>query len=573
MLIVGGVGRPVRSIAKLATATVTLSGALVVGCHATDRVFCGSLGCDWTDTEWSRVQSLSPLPAPPPDTSNVYYNSPAAAALGQAFYFDTRFSGLSTLVDSIGRPVAAARTAKGSPANVSCASCHDPSRAGTDESSVPNTVSIGAGIYDVNSQQTLVAAYFPLLYWNGRSDSLWSQAIAVNESGVSMNGTRLQVFWTVVNDYYDRYQGVFEDPTSGLPAPAYPLPPAASITSAEFPLQGKPGSMKGCQAGSTTEPFGDAWDCLGTGDQSTVNQVFVNFGKAIAAYEYAIASQGNSPFDRFVHDGPGSGWISPQAENGARLFVGKASCIDCHNTPLFSDGRFHNIGVPQTGDHVPTVEDCPAGSSACNCAPGMEAASCLPSGVWGGTLKLAENAFRRGNANASWSDDPNEPEPCATTQIAVAVPTPPPDAGLGAVCAPDPTMKGAWRTPSLRDVALTAPYMHDGTYTTLSQVVQHYNMGGVASAATAFQLPLCGAADAGTACMEPGAPAPHLSVQIKPLDLTDDEVADLVAFLETLNDAPLPASLAQPLPPLPPDAGTPHDAGATRDANDGSPSQ
>ena len=548
---------------------VILSGAWAAGCHATDKVFCGSLGCAWTDTEWSRVQSLSPLPAPPPDTSNAYSNSPAAAALGQAFYFDTRFSGASTLVDAIARPVAAARTAKGSPANVSCATCHDPSRAGTDESSVPNTVSIGAGIYDVNSQQTLVAAYFPLLYWNGRSDSLWSQAIAVNESGVSMNGTRLQVFWTIVNNYYGSYQAVFDDPSSGLPAPTYPLPPAASITSAEFPLQGKPGSVKGCQVGSTTEPFGDAWDCLNADDQKTVNQVFVNFGKAIAAYEYAIASRGDSPFDRFVHDGPGSGWISPQAENGARLFVGKASCIDCHNTPLLSDGRFHNISVPQAGEHVPTVEDCPAGSSACNCAPGMEAASCLPSGVWGGTLKLGESAFRRGNAEAPWSDDPNAPEPCATTQIAIAVPAP--DAGPGTVCAPDPSMKGAWRTPSLRDVALTAPYMHDGYYATLTEVVQHYNMGGVASAANAFQLPLCGPGETGPACLEPGAPAPHVAVQLKPLDLTDDEVADLVAFLETLNDAPLPSDLAQAPPP--PDAGAPHDAGGSPAANDGSPSQ
>jgi cytochrome c peroxidase len=387
---------------------VILCGALALGCHATDKVFCGSAGCDWTDLEWARVQSLSPLPAPPADTSNAYFDSPAAAALGQAFYFDTRFSGVSTLVDAIGRPVAAARTAKGSPANVSCATCHDPGRAGTDESSAPNTVSTGAGIYDVNSQQTLVAAFFPLLYWNGRSDSLWSQAIAVNESGVSMNGTRLQVFWTIVNDYYDRYEAVFDDPSSGLPT--YPLPPAASITTAEFPLQGKPGSMKGCQPGSTTEPFGDAFDCLSADDQATVDRVFVNFGKAIAAYEYAIASHGDSPFDRFVHDGPGSGWISPQAENGARLFVGKASCIDCHNTPLFSDGRFHNIGVPQAGDHVPTVEDCPSTSSACNCAPGMEAASCLPSGVWAGTLKLAESGFKR---SSLWSEDQTQPEACA----------------------------------------------------------------------------------------------------------------------------------------------------------------
>ncbi len=536
-------GRPVRLIATAVIST----GALLVGCHATDKVFCGSAGCDWTDLEWARVQTLSPLPAPPPDTSNAHWNDPAAAALGQAFYFDTRFSGASTLVDSIGRPVAAARVPKGTPVNVSCATCHDPARAGTDETSVPNTVSIGAGFYDVNAQQTLNAAFYPLLYWNGRSDSLWSQAIAVNESGVSMNGTRLQVFWTIVNDYADRYTAVF---------PEYPLP--ASPTTAEFPPQGKPGSVAGCQAGSTTEPFGDAFDCLSDPDKATVNRVFVDFGKAIAAYEYTLSSR-DAPFDRFVRDGPGSGWISPEAEAGARLFVGKASCIDCHNTPLLSDGRFHNIGVPQTGDHVPTVEDCPAGSTACNCAPGHEAASCLPAGAWGGALKLADNGFRRDST--TWSDDPSEPEACATTQIAVA-----PDCAAE----PDPTLKGAWRTPSLRDVPLTAPYMHDGYYQTLTQVVQHYNLGGVASAETAFQLPICGsgAGDAG-ACMDAGAAAPHVAVEIKPLDLSDEEVADLVAFLGTLTGAPLPASVARA-----PDAGVappaPADGGAPRD---GSPSQ
>jgi len=81
----------------------------------------------------------------------------------------------------------------------------------------------------------------------------------------------------------------------------------------------------------------------------------------------------------------------------------------------------------------------------------------------------------------------------------------------------------------LRDVALTAPYMHDGYYPTLADVVQHYNRGGVPGAGTDFA-----SADAGAA-------GPHVAVQIKPLDLTDQEAADLVAFLETLTGAPLPS--------------------------------
>ena len=523
----------------------------MAGCHAADKVFCASQGCDWSGTDWARIQTLSPLPDPPADSSNAHWNDPAAIALGQAFYFDTRFSGNATLLDGIGRPVASARAAKGDPVNLACASCHDPRRAGTDDTSVPATVSIGAGTYDVNGQQTANAAYYPLLYWNGRSDSLWSQAVAVNESNVSMNSSRLQDFWVIVNAYGDRYNQVF---------PEAPLPAAPSTT--EFPAKGKPGTTAGCQTGSASEPFGDAFDCMTEADQKIVNQVFANWGKAIGAYEATLISR-DSAFDRFVKDGPGSGWISASAENGARLFVGKASCIDCHNTPLFSDGRFHDIAVPQTGEHVPTVVDCPSGSPACDCTPGKETKTCAPSGAWAGALKLyaaSAKTFRRDGPFSDYPGDGPGPdgEPCFTTLIGVA-PT-------ACTADPDPLLKGAWRTPSLRDVALTAPYMHDGYYQTLTDVVKHYNQGGVAGAGTVFTLPICGAVD-GAPCADAGAADPHVAVQLKPLDLTDAEIADLVAFLETLTGAPLPSSQTT-APPV--DAGTaPADAHPTLDASTG----
>ena len=285
MLLVAEVGRRHGVIAT--AATIVAAGLWAAGCHASDKAFCSSAGCNWSELEWSRLQSLAALPPPPPDPSNRYYDDAAAAALGESFYFDPGFSGASTLVDSIGRSVPSARTTKGELTGLSCASCHDPFWAGTDDSSVPSTVSIGAGIYDVNSQQTLVAAFFPLLYWNGRSDSLWSQAIAVNESPFSMNGTRLQTFWRIVDSYADRYTQVFgplpsADALATIPTPSPPTPTMPTTTN------------------------------LLTNDQ--VNRVFVNFGKAIAAYEqrlaiqYALASH-DSPFERFVRDGPGSGWI------------------------------------------------------------------------------------------------------------------------------------------------------------------------------------------------------------------------------------------------------------------------
>ena len=95
-----------------------------------------------------------------------------------------------------------------------------------------------------------------------------------------------------------------------------------------------------------------------------------------------------------------------------------------------------------------------------------------------------------------------------------------------------PDLKGAWRTPSLRNVALTAPYMHDGRYATLQDVVWHYSTGGE---------------DAGPEQVGDRA------AEIKPLRLTDSEVADLVAFMETLTGRALASDLTVASVPVPVD--------------------
>jgi cytochrome c peroxidase len=480
--------------------------AMAVGCGAdADELFCDDPACLFTPEEWSRLATLSPLPKPPLDHSNRYADDLAAQALGRAFYFDPRFSGVATLVDAVGRPVSQARAPFGEPIGISCATCHDPTLGGGDATSVPRTVSIGAGWYDVNGQQTLNAAHFGLLYWNGRSDSLWSQAAAVAESKVSMNGSRLNTFWVVLASYRDAYNGVF-GATSGS------LSPLGAVDAASIPLEGRPGDPR--------------FDNLTIEDKELVTRVFVNWAKAIAAYETTLVSR-HSPFDAFVADGRDSTWISPAAKRGARLFVGKASCIDCHDTPLLSDGEFHDVGVPQKGDHVPTVADCLAGNAACDCTPGAEGASCLPAGAWAGLQKLAANVdttdaigqrvinFNNFRRDSVWSDSVEG----APTELY----KPPTDVRL----------KGAWRTPSLRDVALTPPYMHDGVYATLTEVVRHYDSGG--EGPSPFLLPPCAAVDDGKPCTSPGAPAPAPAVQLKPLRLSERDISDLVEFLLTLT--------------------------------------
>ena len=79
-----------------------------------------------------------------------------------------------------------------------------------------------------------------------------------------------------------------------------------------------------------------------------VTRILVNWAKAIAAYEYTLISV-DSHFDEFVAAGARLHAISAAAKRGARLFVGKAACVDCHAGPQLTDELFHDIGVPQTG--------------------------------------------------------------------------------------------------------------------------------------------------------------------------------------------------------------------------------
>lgn len=502
--------------------------------------------CGWTAEDIARVEALSGMPAPPADTSNAHANDPAAADLGKQFYYDTRFSGPSNWQDGLGRVMPFGRTAIGSNAGVACVSCHDPGHGGADPSSAPGDVSVGAGWTFANGLTTYNAQYYDWHLWNGRLDSLWAQAVADNENGLTTNGNRLKTAWLLNDLYLASYESVFMENLPMHPEGAAPVTSASvqavvdgtgqcvlvggscpsscrSVTSTtgaagcwpRFPLQGKPGKKMGCQSGDSSEPFGDAYDCMDPADQMAITRVLVNFGKAIAAYEEELTLP-PTPFDAWVADltaghGSSSAAISGAAKAGALLFVGKAGCSDCHNTPLFSDNKFHNVGVGQMGMGVPTVADCPQGG-VCDCAPVSTdhpngPKNCLPFGASDGLQKLMANGFRR---DSMWSDDPGNPAWADEATL-------------------DPSTRpvGAYRTPSLRNVTLTPPYMHDGSLATLADVVWHYSQGIV---------------DQST----PGAAA----ASFKPLYLDADEQAQLVAFLEALESPSPPAGTSTP-PTLP----------------------
>jgi cytochrome c peroxidase len=171
-------------------------------------------------------------------------------------------------------------------------------------------------------------------------------------------------------------------------------------------------------------------------DREAVTRVYANMGKAIAAYERKLMP-GPSRFDRYVaallkDDAEGMQQaLTPDEVAGARLFIGKAQCINCHNTPMFTDNSFHNTGVPA--------------------APGLPE----DTGRARGAQQVMEDEF---NCLSPWSDA--KPEQCAELRFLVAE-------GEG--------LNGAFRPTTLRNIAEMAPYMHAGQFKSLLEVLEHYN--------------------------------------------------------------------------------------------------
>ena len=211
--------------------------------------------------------------------------------------------------------------------------------------------------------------------------------------------------------------------------------------------------------------------------------VLVNVGKALAAYQETLVT-GRTAFDDF-RDAIARGEPPPvsyplAAQRGLKLFVGRGNCYTCHSGSNFTDGGFRATGVP------PFVGQTTADE-----------------GLYAGLRTLRASRF---NLLGRYSDD---------TTGATALAT------LGA--RPEPSDRGKWRTPSLRNVAVTAPYLHNGTAASLHDVVRRYAKSSVQR--------------------RPGDDARDL----RRVDLADGDVEDLVAFLHTLTDAD---GARRPLAPL-----------------------
>ena len=354
-----------------------------------------------TQPERTRLQSLalSSLGAPPPDPSNAVAESKDAANLGRALFFDTRLS-----VNG----------------EVSCATCHQQERDFTDG----KALSEGVGRTDRKSMSVVGAAHSRWQFWDGRKDSLWSQALEPLEAPAEHGLTRGEVAALVADVYKEDYEAVFG-----------PLPDL------RLPRRAGPNGDAAAKA---------AWNDLDASDREAVTRVFVNVGKALAAFERGLEPAA-SRFDRYaeaaLRSDPAANTIFTADERaGYDLFTGKAGCAGCHNGPLFSDGSFHNTGVPQ--------------------AAGLEA----DTGRAGGVTLAQNDEF---NCLSRYSDAPAE----ACTALKELE-----TESFG--------LERAFKVPSLRNVAGRAPYMHAGQFGTLREVLEHYNRAPAAPAGFTELRPL-----------------------------------------------------------------------------------
>ena len=357
----------------------------------------------WSEQELVTLQSLwiKQLPPLPSDPSNRLTNDDQAAKFGQQLFFDSRFS---------------------KNGQVACATCHQPERKFTDGLALAEGMKVG----NRNTMSLVGAAYSPWYFWDGRTDSLWSQALGPLESAVEHGGNRYQfaLLVSLDNNYRRAYEELFG-------------------------------------------PFPDL------SVESAVTEVFVNLGKSIAAYEQKLLP-GVSRFDNYL-DNTINGTSFPQDQllsknelAGLRLFIGQAQCMNCHNGPLLTNFSFHNTGIFPRPGGVPDM------------------------GRVSGVSLVREDPF---NCLSKFND--SSEKNCDELMFMKT----------------GDELIGAQKTPSLRSLIGTEPYMHAGQFTTLQEVLNHYNTAD-------------------------GAFIGHN--EAKPLNLNQTQLHNLEAFLRSL-DAPINA--------------------------------
>ena len=345
--------------------------------------------------------------------------------------------------------------------DVSCATCHVPSKQWTDGKQLAEA----EGKLERHTMSLWNVAYNRWFFWDGRADSLWAQALVPFEEPREHGISRLQAVH-LVHDDPDLRRGYVEL-FGGLP----PLD-----DSARFPPFGRP------VPDDPEHEHAVAWASMRAEDQRAVDKMYADIGKSIAAFERRIVT-GQAPFDAFV-EGVRAGDVYQQlainesSRNGLKLFLGKARCVLCHSGPNFSDREFHDNRVGP-----------------------LRGVKRKDAGRYDGVKLVKADPFR------GTGEHSDAPEGAAEDKVSYLI-----RAGHN---------WSEFKTPSLRNMIVTAPYMHQGQMATLSEVLQHYNT------------------------LENAVPSHHQGERtLIPLELTDEELSDLSEFLQTLTDVRLDPELA-----------------------------
>jgi len=293
----------------------------------------------------------------------------------------------------------------------SCALCHIPEQ-GFTNNEMATAVGVEGRTVRRNSPTLFNIGYAEMLFHDGRENSLeqqaWGPLLAHNE----MANPSIGFVLNKIKQQPD-YQGLFQK------------------------AFGKPASME-------------------------------TVGMALASYQRTL-NAANSPFDRWYY-GHQKQAINTQAQQGFKLFVGKAGCSQCHQLSekyaLFTDQKFHNTGIGY--------------------------AESMSSSTINQRVELIPGVYA--NLNSSQINSVSEKKTNDLGRYEITQ---------------NPADRWRYKTPTLRNIKLTAPYMHNGSLKDLHQVVEFYNQGGFANE--------------------------NLDPFIKPLNLSDQEIDELTEFLSTLT--------------------------------------
>lgn len=447
-------------------------------------------------TLW-RFYDVTPRPAPPQDSElvaqamthalidvdkSIAAKDACAAELGRQLFFDPKLS---------------------RDGNVSCATCHIPELSFTDGKPVATAL----GTTDRNTPTLINMRFSHWFFWDGRADSLAAQMLGPLESDVEHGFSRSQLTALVLADHRAQYEKCFGAVPKSQQLPSLTeraLPPHKPVTMsqalaayslatqnsatglAQVLLEARQANLAPWQfmANSLAASYNGkesaehlAYAKFPRDRAAFINRVSANAGLALAAFQNTIVAD-NAPFDQFIarlkqqqppYDVKSAfnDTFDERAWNGFRIFAGFGECTACHQGPTFSDQQFHNIGL---GKHVAHLEP--------GRAAGLRRALQDPFNCKGGILPHTESESCR---ELDFLDIDNIEN------------------------------MGAFKTPTLRNLATTAPYMHDGRFKTLDEVLDHYNR--------LTAEPALG----------------HREETLKPMQLSSHELLDLTKFLQSLN--------------------------------------